>query len=277
MKTRTHSINGLFVLAAVLVSGGCVTDFLHGDSHRRTDRSSGSAGAGAHAGAGGGATDLDAPVAFAPLGGQRKCRKTSCECADEYDDCISSVCIAAAYSDPGWDCSGACKDDGWCSTCSSTEQCGLYSYTFNPADTVPELEQSCNAAVARDKRCGTTSVIDNCPTVATVESVEMIAAYECIAQTPCDKPVDTCNPSWTTLGDEVCGLVETMCYTEACRPEWRTVLNGTGGWLRPATIEAARACLQQDQCANIMDCLDAWKQAVYKGGSLVDVYPFRSD
>jgi hypothetical protein len=129
-----------------------------------------------------------------------------------------------------------------------------------------DLESACESAVARDKSCGTTTVYDNCHTVAVVESPDMIATYQCIAQTPCgESPASCLVPDDSALENEICGRVEKSCSTRACTPEARAMLRSSYPWLRSDAVRAAQLCLQEDFCRDVTGCLETWAHTAFAG------------
>jgi hypothetical protein len=215
------------------------------------------------AGAGSGRGTTPEPPWTAPFGGSRNCYVTDARCSELYHSCQSD-CYWQAVNNPSFDCTGVCSDS-WPCGISSTD-CAVHSYQFSGGPPLMDLKAACESAVARDKACGTLTVFDNCSNVAIVESADVIASYECVAQTPCGQAATSCAPPDNpALETEICGKVSKSCTAMTCTPEARASLRNAMGWLRTDAIRAAQACLQENSCRSITECLGAWKDTVFAG------------
>jgi hypothetical protein len=136
---------------------------------------------------------------------------------------------------------------------------------------MPGLKQSCDAAVARDQRCGETSVVPNCDTVAIAESAEMTSVYDCVAGTACGESPAPCYPQSTDpmLSELVCNAVASNCSAWTCTADGRRLLSSIEPWLRAEAIAAAAACAAETNCRDIMACVEAWRVAVLKDAPYV--------
>jgi hypothetical protein len=246
-----NSFNARHMLVAILLvqASGCGSP---------TDEPAGAAG-----GSGRGTTVE--PPWTAPFGGSRQCYATKAECSNAYQACKSD-CLWRAISDPTYNCLGTCSDSWPCLGGVSSQECPVHSYHFSGGPPLMDLEAACESAVARDKACGTRTVFDNCNTVAMVESPDVIANYECVAQTPCGESPTSCSlPEDRGLENEICGKISTHCSALTCTSEARAMLRSTSPWFRADTISAARACLQEKFCREITACLNSWNYTAFAG------------
>ena len=206
------------------------------------------------------------PPWTAPFGGSRKCYATAAQCSNHYQACRSDCYWHAIYN-PTYDCTEVCSDSWpYSGAGASSQDCAVHSYHFSGGPPLMDLKAACESAVARDKACGTLTVFDNCNTVAIVESPDVIANYECVAQTPCSESPTSCLPTEErALENEVCENVGKYCSASTCTSEARAMLRGTFRWFRADTVRAARLCLQEQSCRDITECLLAWQYTAFAG------------
>ena len=167
---------------------------------------------------------------------------------------------------------GSCEDS-WCwASTGSSEDCGLHTYHFAGGERIPELEEACFKAVARDAECGEHTVYEKCEEVATVESAEMVAVYECVSETACGDAIEDCSPEGKgALGAKICNAVDEACESESCSEEFRDVLLDASPWWRQDVIDGAKACLEVLRCRDMQSCLHAWSEVVLANGGFEDV------
>jgi hypothetical protein len=208
---------------------------------------------------------------WAAFGGTRECWLTERETYDNYSYCRSG-CFDAQLADPGFDCFGVCRDS-WCFGCTpaSTNSCYLHRYRFQGGEFLSDLKASCEAAVARDQRCGSAWINPDCNTAALIESRDMVSVYDCVANTPCDEDPLACGPAsnGAALADKVCEEVSSSCKSSFCTADARRLLEAVEPWLRKEAIDVARACIQEASCRDLRDCMSAWVRAVAPGASIV--------
>jgi len=153
----------------------------------------------------------------------------------------------------------------------SEEECALHDYEFEGGERIPELEEACFKAVARDADCGEQSVYDDCEASATVEAVEMADVYTCVSETECGDSPEACFPEDNdSLGDEICDEVDASCQIHTCSQQMYRVLRQASPWWREEVTDGARACLELLECRELVDCIAAWSEVAFQNTGLDD-------
>ncbi|HMR78735.1 MAG TPA: hypothetical protein PKD61_26690 [Polyangiaceae bacterium] len=227
----------LSVLGLLVAFSGCMVD------------------SGADGGSGGGMTRSKVCVA------EGECNQCQSACSVCLDACFDATmsgaslnCDSSGSSNCSRDCTHACREPTTC------EQWG-YDFQLPAAD--KSVQQSCEAAVAKQVACGASNLEANCAHYARVEAPISKQYYECHAAAACGSDAAACNPPAGSIGTEVCAAVDELCGGGTCPAELREALNSNAGWLRPDVLSAVRGCFTEPSCGDRANCVDAWIVAVY--------------
>jgi len=192
------------------------------------------------------------------------CEKTNCqlsveECSARVDLCFDT-CLNGSL-DTLLLCHDVCRGMD-CPLCTDSG-CAVRSYRFTVTGSEnPDVKAACSAAVARDERCGESTVARDCSHAAKTERAEAELVYACVAGTTCGASIGRCREVLpkSDLGRVLCSHALT-CGDGPCDVVSSAALDALGRWLRSEILAIGMSCLSED-CPDASNCIDAWITAV---------------
>jgi hypothetical protein len=220
----------------------------------------------------------DGPGDGSPMARRETCAATVCElerqdCRERTsrrcDDCFD-ICAEQAFYDGNAGCFDSCTDlcdssscsVGWCD-----DTCAERRFVFTlPSRSDPAVYESCLRAEQYDRTCGFEVTESGCDRRSRTLRTEVAAAWDCHVALACDQDGSPCYAELPpgTLGDEGCAAVALACG-QVCNPAWRDQFNRLSAWWREDVVEALRGCFVEPDCDDLVNCVDAWQDALWGG------------
>jgi len=208
-------------------------------------------------------SDGDAPLRFA-----KTCLKTQCESQQELDGTYCSQCTSACI-DASYDCdlSTACSHACSSTKCTDAQQTECEEEGFKITSEPPPnagVEAACNRMFDHLDACQleledvTRSA---CATVAKLENDSAAKVYDCIAAQSCSADFTPCSPTPSTAGDEIAAAHTAKCPGAQHTPDEIKTIDASAAYYNDAMLAAGRACVTDNACDDIGDCLEAWRSA----------------
>jgi hypothetical protein len=193
------------------------------------------------------------------------CLETECTAFMKSQDSSCNSCMSRCGALQGCDPSSVC---GSCSPIACTEsmrtECkkAKWSWTI-PSTATPGVEEACLAERDERRRCAPDrSESDDerirvrCANLAKYATASILPVLDCLEGRSCDDWGESCYPA-STFGDELCATMESKC-PGACAGWKHKDMNRTARLLKPEVVDAAGECARQEQCVDVIACLDAW-------------------
>lgn len=197
------------------------------------------------------------------------CVETACDAKHKRDNDACSRCMNACFDasfncDPSQSCKASCST----TSCRDEERSRCEKEGFRAelgTWSNDEVEAACQRVFDHFDSCQIELPgLDGdmaCFKWARTHRPEAAQVFDCFVEAGCSGDVSACELPSTTLGDEVCEGIASVCGETLCTPATKDALNAIGALVRDDVAAALRYCAAQESCGDAIECFDAWVTA----------------
>jgi hypothetical protein len=207
---------------------------------------------------------------------ESKCIDTECDAGRREQagskackDCIGVSVDICDYDPACPSTEELCRLECATEKCYAPSPCIESSWTAHLENFVatPGIAEACQAAnAAAATRCGyppsdiATAWVEAECAQAALANTEAGAAYlGCLGTSACGEVADCDRPS--SFGADLCAMPTGGCLS-GCQDPGHGRLDGLGSRLKPALLDAARQCMNETSCDDVIGCMAAWQKLV---------------